>query len=121
MSNNDADDMEEDEQNQFLINPQDIKATIEKAVKSQLGKEEYNIKKVSQWTANIIAAILRELNEGNKQFKYIVTSIVQQKTGAGLHSSFLAYWDNDTDGFVTHPFHENQSLYCITTVYYIQI
>ena len=33
-----------------------------------------------------------------QNFKFVVSSLVVQKVGAGLHSSTSTYWDASTDG-----------------------
>ena len=56
----------------------------------------------------------------NKPFKYIVTCVIMQKNGAGLHTSSSCYWDNSTDGSRTVRW-ENKSMYCIATVFGVAI
>ena len=67
-------------------------------MKTTLNSVQWNAKKVDGWTSNIVEHCLKRLAEMKKPFKYIVTAIVMQKTGAGLHSAFTAYWDNSADG-----------------------
>ena len=31
-------------------------------------------------------------------FLYVVTCVIMQKNGAGLHTASSCYWDNSTDG-----------------------
>jgi dynein light chain Tctex-type 1 len=41
------------------------------------------------------------LAASNKNFKYIVNSLVMQKADCGLNISGSCYWDNEVDGSVT--------------------
>lgn len=55
-----------------------------------------------------------------KNFKYVVTCIIQQNNGAGIQSAATAYWDTKTDGLISVML--NQPTYvCIVTVFAAQI
>ena len=41
---------------------------------------------------------IKKLKELNKPFKYIVTAVLMQKNGAGLHTATSCFWDNTSDG-----------------------
>ena len=41
---------------------------------------------------------MKKLKDLNKPFKYIVTAVIMQKNGAGLHTATSCFWDNTTDG-----------------------
>ncbi|CAD7694751.1 unnamed protein product [Ostreobium quekettii] len=71
---------------------------------------------LGQWTSNILEHSIKKLAGLNKPFKYIVTCIIMQKNGAGLHTAASCYWDNSTDGSRTVRW-ENKTLYCICTVF----
>ena len=45
-----------------------------------------------------IESCIKKLKDLNKPFKYIVTAVLMQKNGAGLHTATSCYWDNTTDG-----------------------
>eukprot|EP00999_Lentomonas_sp_LEN2_P001219 NODE_2238_length_616_cov_116.235174_g2188_i0.p1 GENE.NODE_2238_length_616_cov_116.235174_g2188_i0~~NODE_2238_length_616_cov_116.235174_g2188_i0.p1 ORF type:complete len:116 (-),score=22.16 NODE_2238_length_616_cov_116.235174_g2188_i0:149-496(-) len=113
-------DYEEDEQEEITLNSEKITEIIDESMRATLNAVQWNSKKVDQWTANIIEQCLKRLAEMKKPFKYIVTSVVMQKTGAGLHSSFTAYWDNSADGVCSVPF-ENETMHCVTTVYGLKL
>ncbi|MCP4060196.1 MAG: dynein light chain Tctex-type family protein [Pseudoalteromonas sp.] len=69
-----------------------------------LGASTYQHGQVDQWTSLIVEGTLSALTKLNKPYKYIVTCVVMQKSGAGLHLASSCYWDNQTDGstFNTH-------------------
>ena len=85
-----------------------------------LGQCAYQHNKVPQWTQTVIEGCMKRLKELNKPFKYIVTAVVMQKTGAGLHMASSCFWDNTCDESATLRW-ENKTMYCITTVFGLAI
>lgn len=55
-------------------------------------------RQVGQWTSSMVEVCLKRLTGLNKPFKYVVTCVIMQKNGAGLHTASSCYWDNTTDG-----------------------
>lgn len=51
---------------------------------------------------------------------YLVTCVIMQKNGAGLHTASSCFWDNTTDGSCTIRW-ENKSMYAIVTVFGLAI
>jgi dynein light chain Tctex-type 1 len=76
--------------------------------------------KVPQWTSNVIEGCIKRLKDLNKPCKYVVTSVVMQRNGAGLHMSTSCFWDNASDGSASYRW-ENKTMYCITTVFGLAI
>merc|ERR1712117_30529 len=71
--------------------------------------------------SNIIKeSCLASLTKLQKPFKYIVTCVIMQKNGAGLHTASSCYWDNSTDGSCTVRW-ENKTMYCIVSVFGLAI
>ena len=56
---------------------------------------------MNQWTNGVVESCLASLTKLQKPFKYIVTCVIMQKNGAGLHTASSCYWDNSTDGSCT--------------------
>lgn len=81
----------------------------------------YTHSRVPQWTSDVIEACMRRLTQLNKPFKYIVTCAIMQKTGAGLHMASSCYWDNTSDGWVTHKYEGNKTCVCIVSVFGLAI
>ena len=67
-----------------------------------------------------IESTLKKLKDLNKPFKYVVTAVIMQKNGAGLHTATSCFWDNTTDGSATLRW-ENKSMYCIVTVFGLSV
>mmetsp|Transcript_14759 Transcript_14759/g.37890 ORF Transcript_14759/g.37890 Transcript_14759/m.37890 type:complete len:80 (+) Transcript_14759:41-280(+) len=72
--------------------------------------------KVDGWTANIVEQTLKKLSALGKPFKYIVSVVILQKTGTGLHTASSCFWDNQTDGSCTVRW-ENKTMYVVTSVF----
>jgi len=68
------------------------------ALKATLKDSTFQADKVNVWTNQIIEHCLKGLQQQQKKFKYVVTCILQQKVGAGLHTAAAAYWDRKKDG-----------------------
>lgn len=63
---------------------------------------------------------LKRLAGLSKPFKYVVTCNFVQKAGAGMHTASTALWDGKVDGKHTVQW-ENQTIQCITTVYWLAV
>lgn len=86
------------------------------AIETTLKDTVYNRKKVMDWSNSLVATVLTGLQNLNKPFKYAVTCMVMQKTGAGLATAAACFWDPTLDGYCTVLW-ENSTIYCIVTVY----
>ena len=56
----------------------------------------------------------------NKPFKFVCTVNFVQKAGARMHTASTALWDSKVDGKHTVQW-ENNTIQCITTVYWLAI
>ena len=72
--------------------------------------------KAGQWSQQIIELILKSLAQLGKDFKYVVTCILPQNNGAGLHSAATCWWDAKTDGFISVRLEHDTYICCITVV-----
>ena len=89
-------DLQSSEESAFV--QEDVSAIIKEAIETVLMPCTYNHTKVPQWTNNVIEGCMKKLKDLNKPFKYVVTCVVMQKSGAGLHTATSCFWDNTTDG-----------------------
>lgn len=80
-----------------------------------LEAKKYTPSKLYEWTETVANKIIDRLRELAPFFKYIVNVCFIEKTGAGVYSETIAYWDTKTDGFVAVKY-ENESLICICNV-----
>ena len=97
-----------------------ISTIIKDSIENAIGGNAYQQTKINQWTSNVVEHCLNHLTKLNKPFKYIVTCNIMQKSGAGLHTASSCFWDNGTDGSCTVRW-ENKTMYCIVSVFGLQI
>nr|KAG8539078.1 hypothetical protein GDO81_021494 [Engystomops pustulosus] len=76
----------------------EVSNIIKESIESAIGGNAYQHNKVNQWTTNVVEQTLSQLTKLGKPFKYIVTCVIMQKNGAGLHTASSCFWDNATDG-----------------------
>lgn len=46
----------------------------------------------------VIEHAMKRLKDRKEAFKYIVTCVIMQKNGAGMHMATSCHWDNSSDG-----------------------
>ncbi|CAO1406972.1 unnamed protein product [Diamesa serratosioi] len=127
-------------QNQFVVD--DVSKTIKEAIENTIGGNAYQHDKVNTWTGQVVETCLSVLTKQQKPYKYIgkqmnsflqcteidyyyylkclVTAMIMQKNGAGLHTASSCFWNNDTDGSCTVRW-ENKTMYCIVSVFGLAI
>ncbi|CAE7200194.1 Dynlt1 [Symbiodinium natans] len=88
---------------------------VNEVVKNAITKSQYSKERVTSWTNQIIDECLKELAKLNKPFKYVVTCIIMQKSGAPLHTGIALHWDTKTDGTACVQV-GTDTMDCITTV-----
>uniref|UniRef100_UPI00398ECCC2 dynein light chain Tctex-type 1-like n=1 Tax=Pristiophorus japonicus TaxID=55135 RepID=UPI00398ECCC2 len=94
----------------------DVSTIIKEAVENTIGGSAYQHHKVNQWTGAVVEQCLNQLTKLAKPFKYIVTCVIMQKNGAGLHTASSCFWDNSVDGSCTVRW-ENKTMYCIVSTF----
>lgn len=101
---------------QVIFDVSEINSVIKDSLDAVLLNCQYNDRKVPQWTSSCIEQCVKRLGELQKPYKYIVTCMIMQKNGAGMHTSCSCYWDNYVD--TTHTLKwENKSMYCLCSVF----
>uniref|UniRef100_A0A8C6F387 Dynein light chain Tctex-type 1 n=1 Tax=Monodon monoceros TaxID=40151 RepID=A0A8C6F387_MONMO len=75
-----------------------VKGNVAHFIESAIGGNAYQHSKVNQWTTNVVEQSLSQLTKLGKPFKYIVTCVIMQKNGAGLHTASSCFWKSSTDG-----------------------
>ncbi|TMW55408.1 hypothetical protein Poli38472_013299 [Pythium oligandrum] len=91
-----ADDLQSSEELAFVA--EEVDRIILAAIESSLKDEVYDELQVAQWIDTICETIMKGLSELRKPLKYVVSCLIMQKNGAGLHSSISCHWDTVTDG-----------------------
>lgn len=130
------DDLQASDELSFL--PEQVEPMVFKAVEAVLKDKVYSELLIQGWVDEICSKIIKTLVDMNKPFKYlgnyfynssfyvfnsrfdIVSCVIQQKNGAGLHLGHSCYWDSSYDNaiIVKWPSKDpNARLICIVSVY----
>ena len=84
-------------EDEFVL--EDVETIIKQALQATFSADTvYDPEKVNAWTNTMVEQSLRGLLGQNKPFKYVVTAIIVQKNGAGLHTAAGTFWDGKKDG-----------------------
>ncbi|KAL0230342.1 hypothetical protein PCE1_003903 [Barthelona sp. PCE] len=95
---------------------EDVKAIITESCETVLNEATYSTETVEKHTSNLIEHVLKRLCVLNRPFKYIVSAIIMQNTGAGLHTACSCYWDNSSDAPCVQRY-ENEEMRAVVTVF----
>lgn len=90
-------------------------AIMKESVDLAIQHQPYHHNKVAQWNCNIVEQGMKKMASLNKSYKYIITSTVMQKNGAGLHASSSSYWDASTDGSATYQYDSETMIVIVNT------
>lgn len=112
------DEFQGSEETSFVV--EEVSNIIKESIEGSIGGNAYQHNKVNQWTSSVVEQCLNQLTKLSKPFKYIVTCVIMQKNGAGLHTASSCYWDNASDGSCTVRW-ENKTMYCIVSVFGLAI
>jgi len=103
------------------FNKEEVEGHINKGIEPVLQQNTlFDPKQVHTWTIRIIDEVLKNLTAGHKPFKYIVTCIIMQRNGAGLHTASTCYWDTKTDGSASVRW-DNAQIHAIVTVFALHV
>ncbi|KDO20893.1 hypothetical protein SPRG_14124, partial [Saprolegnia parasitica CBS 223.65] len=115
-----VDDLQSSEELAFVA--EEVDRIILQSVEYFLKDRSYEESEVSHWVDSICDGIMKGLCELRKPLKYIVSCVIMQKNGAGVHSAVSCHWDTAIDGAHVvkwpsdkHKEH-NRTMYCIVTV-----
>ncbi|XP_007892070.1 dynein light chain Tctex-type 1 [Callorhinchus milii] len=112
------DEFQSGEETEFVVD--EVSAIIKESIETAIGGNSYQPSRVNHWTSTVVEMCLSQLTKLNKPFKYIVTSAIMQKNGAGLHTASSCFWDNNGDGSCTVRW-ENKTMYCLVSVFGLTI
>lgn len=114
------DDLQNSEESAFVH--EEVDRIISQSIEARLKEETYDDSQVSHWVDEICESCTKGLNDLKKPFKYVVSCIIMQKNGAGIHTALSCHWDNATDGthMVKWPSDKhkdhNRTMYCLVTI-----
>lgn len=82
---------------------------------------------VPQWINDICEKSMKSLVEISRNYKFVVTCMLMQKTGAGVQTSLSCFWENNTDGVYQLVFPNlrakdsaQKTVQCIATVFCVK-
>merc|ERR1719359_1083638 len=87
---------------------EDVDKLIYETLDGYLKDLQFQEDMVPHWINYICEQMMKKLNENKKPFKYIVTCIIMQRNGAGIHSATSCYWDSN-DGVQTYVWPREKS------------
>ena len=85
-----------------------------------LNNQAFTHSKLDTWSNNVIEACLKRCTALGKPFKYVVTSHLTQKVGAGMHVASTSLTDPKTDGKLSTTW-GNNTMQCVVTLYWLAI
>ncbi|KAM8976046.1 dynein light chain Tctex-type 3 [Pelodytes ibericus] len=112
--------MEEQNKGEVTFNGDEASNIVKECVDVILGGVDYDESRVNEWMSAVVEQSLTHLVKLGKAYKYIVSCIVMQKRGGGLHTANSSFWDNSTDGSCAVRW-ENRTMYCIVNVFAVAI
>eukprot|EP00930_Biecheleria_cincta_P096406 TRINITY_DN88263_c0_g1_i1.p1 TRINITY_DN88263_c0_g1~~TRINITY_DN88263_c0_g1_i1.p1 ORF type:complete len:122 (+),score=26.97 TRINITY_DN88263_c0_g1_i1:73-438(+) len=102
----------------------DVERICAETLDGLLKEPQYAEEMVPHWINEICETVVAKLNEAKKPFKYIVSCMIMQRNGAGIHTATSCYWDAGSDGVFTYVWPRekskdvaNKSMYCIVNVF----
>ncbi|KAL9643412.1 hypothetical protein ABK040_010027 [Willaertia magna] len=116
------------------IDDNKIKGIIRESINTVLKDVQYSTK-VDTWISTIIEGILKGLQNNQEQmllpdnngkvtgkpYKYVVTCIIMQRTGAGLQSSCIAHWEGQSTDQMISEYWFNDTIHCVATVFAVRV
>ncbi len=103
-----------------LVDDAEVDTLIRDSVSQVIGDAQFALPKINQWSSNIVEGCLKRLAALSKPFKYVVTTNMTQKAGAGLHTASCTRWNEKTDGKMSVQW-ENQTMLILVTVYWLAV
>lgn len=99
----------------------DVKLIVEDVIEKILGGENsMKADKMKEWSDSIAAETVAELAKLKKNFKYIVTVMINELCGAGLNTHSSCWFNNETDVLTTVQW-EIDALFCVVSIYSLAI
>ncbi|XP_019746753.1 dynein light chain Tctex-type 3-like [Hippocampus comes] len=106
--------------NEGSFNTEEADSIVKECIENVVGGDDYNQNLVNKWTSAIVERCLTQLVKLGKQYKFIVTCALMQKTGAGLHTANSCYWDTAMDVSSTVRW-ESRTMYCVVSVFAVAV
>lgn len=85
-------------------------------MKEILGELEYDANKVADWSGQISERSLSAARKCTDQMKFVVSCLVLQLSGSGMHSCSACFWDKTTDGCASVKV-DTGKCFCVVNVF----
>ena len=92
----------EEASDELAFSPEQTEALAVEIIGSVLDGKTYDDQQVQGWIDEICSRITKDLVDMNKPYKYIVSCVIMQKNGAGLHSVNSCFWDGSKEEGCRH-------------------
>ena len=83
---------------------EDIEIKINEVAEEVLKEAMWDEQKVPIWINQINEKLMQSLMGLNKPYKYVITVVMQQKTGAQISGAVSCYYENTCDGVCVQTF-----------------
>ncbi|CBH17300.1 dynein light chain Tctex-type, putative [Trypanosoma equiperdum] len=113
-------DNHEEPHEDVTVNSDVIQEEVATLLRMKFGQEVWNPRKVDSWVDDVVDSVLKNLTDLKKPFKFVVSCVIMQRTGAAISTGFISLWDNTFDGVVHVPY-ENETLHCFVTVFFVKL
>ena len=97
-------DVEEQLEDDNSFPNEDIEIKISEVAEEVLKDAMWDETMVPHWINQINEKLMISLMALNKPYKYVVTVVMQQKTGAQISGAISCYFENTTDGTVSQVY-----------------
>ncbi len=97
-----------------------MEGIIRDVVAATIGEAPFQHAKMTPWVEAITEGCMKRLVALAKPFKFVVTTNVSQKAGAGLHAAAAMRNNEHTDGLASVRW-ENDTSLVLTTIYWVAV
>mmetsp|Transcript_41892 Transcript_41892/g.110964 ORF Transcript_41892/g.110964 Transcript_41892/m.110964 type:complete len:123 (-) Transcript_41892:102-470(-) len=117
-----VDELHSSEESAWVV--EDVDKIIGETLDGYLKEQMYVEERVPHWINYICETVMKKLSETKKPFKYLVSCIIMQRNGAGIHTATSCFWDAGNDGVSTYIWpkekskdEKNKHMWAIVTVF----
>ena len=97
-----------------------VEGIIRDVVASTIGEAQFQHTKMTPWVEAITEGCIKRLVALAKPFKFVVTTNVCQRAGAGLHAAAAMLNNEHTDALASVRW-ENDTTLVLTSVYWVAV
>lgn len=95
---------------------EEVQQIVTEVIGQVIGGASYSQSDVSKWSSAILDQSLAAVSRSVRGYKFVVTCVMMQKTGAGLNTGAACLWDAGVDSSCTARW-ENKSITVIVHLF----